>query len=134
MKPNHSHKKGIVKPGSIEVTAFDSVIPDTESLAKMEQIYPGSTKRWMDMADTVIQSNARNESKNADTLHISTIAGVLGAIFAVTLVCAVSFYAIHKGYATQGASIMVGCAASVIGAFFFRRKVPTKQSTSPPKS
>jgi len=48
----------MVRPDqTIEGTSFEGIIPDPETLAQLEALHPGATKKWMELAEREIRSN-----------------------------------------------------------------------------
>jgi uncharacterized membrane protein len=128
---HHSTKKGIIKQQdrTVEVQSFDSIIPDPETLAKLEALCPGSTKKWMELAESQIKSNQSQDKVIANTFQISTIGGICAAFLAVTMICSVGCYALYLGHPTAAATIITGSAASVIAAFLIRRASSNSSAT-----
>ena len=125
---NHKSNKGIVRPDkSIEVTSFEGIIPDPETLAKLELNAPGCTKKWMELAELEIKSRQQNESRITWTFKVSTVLGQILAFLSSTMIFAVGCYAIYKGDANAGAVIITGSAASVIAAYYFRSRIEGKK-------
>lgn len=118
---NHNKKKVIVRPDqSVEGTSFEGIIPDPETLAQLEALAPGCTKKWMELAESEIKSRQINESRITWTFKNSTILGQTLAFLSSTMVFAVGAFAIYLGHPTAGATIITGSAASVIAAYYFR--------------
>ncbi|MFN8284065.1 MAG: DUF2335 domain-containing protein [Chitinophagales bacterium] len=122
-KPNHNKKKVIVRPDqTVEGTSFEGIMPDPETLKEYELLCPGSTKKWMDLAESEIKMRQQNEDRITWTFKVSTILGQLLGFTSSALIFAVGCYSISKGFPTQGAAIITGSAASVIMAYWFRSK------------
>lgn len=97
-------------------------MPDPETLKELEQVCPGAGERWMKLAESEIKSRQKNEDRITWTFKYSTILGqTLGFISSIAIFY-VGYVAIMQGYATQGAAIITGSAASVIAAFYFRSR------------
>jgi len=48
---NHNKKKLVVRPDqTVEGTSFEGIIPDPDTLAQLEILAPGCTKKWMELA------------------------------------------------------------------------------------
>lgn len=123
MNTNHNHnkKKVVVRPDqTVEGTSFEGIIPDPETLAQLEVLAPGCTKKWMELAESEIKSRQINESRITWTFKTSTILGQVLAFFSSTMVFGVGCYALYLGHPTAGATIITGSAASVIAAFYFK--------------
>jgi hypothetical protein len=54
------------------------------------------------------------------------ILGIIAALVSVVCICGLSFYALHLGYATQAATIVVGSTAAIVSAFLLRKKSTQK--------
>jgi uncharacterized membrane protein len=118
---NHNKKKVVVRPDqTVEGTSFEGIIPDPETLAQLEVLAPGCTKKWMELAESEIKSRQINESRITWTFKTSTILGQVLAFFSSTMVFGVGCYALYLGHPTAGATIITGSAASVIAAFYFK--------------
>lgn len=123
MSSNHNHnkKKVVVRPDqTVEGTSFEGIIPDPETLAQLEVLAPGCTKKWMELAESEIKSRQMNESRITWTFKTSTILGQVLAFFSSTMIFGVGCYALYLGHPTAGATIITGSAASVIAAYYFR--------------
>lgn len=68
---NHKSKKLIHSQGKTEITSFEGLIPDNDSLDKLEQYAPGATKRWMDLAESEIKARQFNEKHFLTTVRYS---------------------------------------------------------------
>jgi uncharacterized membrane protein len=118
---NHNSKKVVVRPDqTVEGTSFEGIIPDPETLAQLEVLAPGCTKKWMELAESEIKSRQMNESRITWTFKTSTILGQVLAFFSSTMIFVVGCYALYLGHPTAGATIITGSAASVIAAYYFR--------------
>jgi len=118
---NHNKKKVVVRPDqTIEGTSFEGIIPDAETLAQLETLYPGATKKWMELAESEIKSRQKNEGRMTWTFRTSTILGQLLAFVSSSMIFFVGCYAIYLGHPAAGATIITGSAASVIAAYYFR--------------
>lgn len=120
---NHNKKKVVVRPDqTVEGTSFEGIMPDPETLAQLEVLAPGCTKKWMDLAESEIKSRQRNEERITWTFKNSTIIGQILAFLSSTMIFGVGCYALYLGHPTAGATIITGSAASVIAAYWFRKK------------
>ena len=120
---NHNRKKVVVRPDqTVEGTSFEGIMPDPETLAQLEVLAPGCTKKWMDLAESEIKSRQRNEERITWTFKNSTIIGQILAFLSSTMIFGVGCYALYLGHPTAGATIITGSAASVIAAYWFRKK------------
>lgn len=118
---NHNKKKVVVRPDqTVEGTSFEGIIPDPETLAQLEALYPGATKVWMELAQSEIKSRQINEGRITWTFRTSTILGQILAFISSTMIFGVGCYALYLGHPTAGATIITGSAASVIAAYYFR--------------
>ena len=104
----------------MEGTSFEGIIPDPETLAQLEVLAPGCTKKWMELAESEIKSRKMNESRITWTFKNSTILGQILAFLSSTMIFGVGCYALYLGHPTAGATIITGSAASVIAAYYFR--------------
>lgn len=106
----------------MEGTSFESIIPDPETLAELEKLYPGATKKWMELAEGEILSRQKNEDRITWTFKYSTVFGqALGFLSSAMIFC-VGCYALYLGYPDAAAIIITGSAASVIAAYWFRSR------------
>lgn len=120
---NHNRKKVVLRPDqTVEGTSFEGIMPDPETLAQLEVLAPGCTKKWMDLAESEIKSRQRNEERITWTFKNSTIIGQILAFLSSTMIFGVGCYALYLGHPTAGATIITGSAASVIAAYWFRKK------------
>lgn len=125
---NHNKKKVIVRPDqTVEGTSFEGIIPDPETLQQLEAIVPGTTKRWMDLAESEIKSRQVNESRITWTFKVSTILGQILGFLSSAMIFGVGIYAIYAGHAQEAAIIITGSAASVIAAYWFRNRRNTTE-------
>lgn len=122
-RSNHKKKKLVLRPDhSVEGTSFEGIIPDTETLKELEQIVPGSTKQWQDLAKHEIESRQKNESRITWTYMVSTITGQVFGFLSSAIICYIGYFAISLGHPATGATIITGSAASVIAAYIFKSK------------
>ncbi|MBS1572062.1 MAG: DUF2335 domain-containing protein [Bacteroidetes bacterium] len=120
-RSNHNKKKVVVRPDqTVEGTSFEGIIPDPETLKELEQLAPGCTKKWMELAESEIKSRQKNEGRITWTFRTSTILGQILAFVSSSMIFAVGCYALYLGHPTAGATIITGSAASVIAAYYFR--------------
>ena len=120
---NHNKNKVVVRPDqSVEGTSFEGIIPDPETLAQLEQLAPGCTKKWMELAESEIKSRQINESRITWTFKNSTILGQVLAFLSSTMIFGVGCYALYLNHPAAAATIITGSAASVIAAFYFRNQ------------
>lgn len=120
---NHNKKKGVIRPDkSVEVTSFEGIIPDPETLRELEQLYPGATKMWMDLAKSEIEGRQKNEDRITWTFKYSTICGQIFGFLSSAMIFGVGVYALSLGFDNAAAWIITGSAASVIAAYVFRRR------------
>jgi len=123
VQSNHKKGKGVVRPDrSVEVTSFEGIIPDPETLAELEKILPGSTERWMKMAESEVSSRQLNENRITWTFKTSTILSLVCAFLTSMAVIITGLYCIHLGQAKWGATIITGGVATVISAYWFRSR------------
>lgn len=121
--PNHKHKKGIIKPDkTVEVSSFEGIMPDPDTLEKLEKIVPGCGREWMDMAKSEVSHRHKSEDRITWTFKYTTILGQILGFIANLVICAVGYFAIQEGHPTAGATIITGSAAAVIAAFIIRRR------------
>lgn len=100
---NHNKKKLVVRPDqSVEGTSFEGIIPDPETLAQLETLHPGSTKMWMELAQSEIKSRQKNEDRITWTFKNSTILGQVLAFVSSSMIFAVGCYALYLGFPTGG--------------------------------
>lgn len=126
MRPHHNHnkKKVVLRPDhSVEGTSFEGIMPDPETLTQLEVLAPGCTATWMELAKSEIKSRQINEDRITWTFKTSTILGQLLAFVSSAFVMYVGLRALEMGYPASGATIITGSAASVIAAYYFRRKL-----------
>lgn|GEM_PF-6428448 len=116
--PNHKKDHVIKKAGGdVEASSFQSIIPDPETLERLEKICPGATHKWMELAETEIKSRQVNEGKVISTFQNATLRGQVFAFLTAMVICGVGAYCIYMGSPTQAAAIISGSAAAVIIAF-----------------
>ncbi len=118
----HKKKKGVVTKETAEITSFEGLTPDPESLEKLEQYCPGITERWQKLAEEEIRERHKNERRLVNTFSFSSIFGSISAFLSTIVIAGVGAYAIHLGHPTAGASIICGSIAQIIAAFHFRTK------------
>lgn len=119
---NHKSTRGIKKPDqTVEVTSFEGIMPDPDTLEKLEKIIPGCGREWMDMAKSEVKHRHKSENRITWTFKYTTLISVICGFIANLIICFVGFKAIEMGYPTAGATIITGSAASVVAAFIFRR-------------
>lgn len=118
----HKRRKGVITKEATEITSFEGLTPDPESLEKLENYCPGITKRWQTLAEEEIRERHKNERRLIWTFSFSSIFGSISAFLSTIVIAGVGMYAIHLGNATAGATIICGSIAQVIAAFHFRTK------------
>lgn len=118
----HTKKKGVITKEATEITSFEGLTPDPESLEKLEQYCPGITERWQTLAEEEIRERHKNERRLIKSFSFSSIFGSISAFLSTVLIASVGLYAIHLGHPTAGATIICGSMAQVIAAFHFRTK------------
>jgi len=120
---NHKTKKGIIRPDkTVELTSFEGIMPDPDTLAKLEVFIPGCSREWMDMAKSEVSHRQQSEKRITWTFKYSTIISLFLGFFSNLIICAVGCYAIYLGYAAAGATIITGSAASVVAAFLLKKR------------
>jgi uncharacterized membrane protein len=128
-QPNHKKQNAVKRPdNSVEMTSYESVLPDPETLKKYEEVVPGAAREWMDIAKSEIKARQTNESRITWTFQVSTIVGQVLAFFSVAIVCCCGLCFLKAGHPGEGAAIIVGSAASVITAFLVRSYLRNKDS------
>jgi uncharacterized membrane protein len=120
--PNHKSKKLVHSQGKTEITSFEGLIPDNDSLDKLEQYAPGATKKWMELAESEIKSRQYNEKHFLTTVRWSNWLGIFIAFVVSILIAGVGAYTIHLGYPQYGCAIICGAMAQSIAAFIFKNK------------
>jgi uncharacterized membrane protein len=123
--PNQS-RKGTITPHQITVSEYSGLMPHPDNLAKFEQIQPGFADRMLRMAEGEIQNKQLIDRQIVKGSFQGTILGIVAALVSVVCICGLSFYALHLGYATQAATIMIGSAAAIVSAFLLRKKANQK--------
>lgn len=118
----HTKKKGVITKEATEITSFEGLTPDPESLEKLEQYCPGITERWQTLAEEEIRERHKNERILIRSFSFSSVFGSISAFLSTVLIAGVGLYAIHLGHPTAGATIICGSMAQVIAAFHFRTK------------
>lgn len=118
----HTKKKGVITKEATEITSFEGLTPDPESLEKLEQYCPGITERWQTLAEEEIRERHKNERTLIRSFSFSSVFGSISAFLSTVLIAGVGLYAIHLGHPTAGATIICGSMAQVIAAFHFRTK------------
>lgn len=118
----HTKKKGVITKEATEITSFEGLTPDPESLEKLEQYCPGITERWQTLAEEEIRERHKNERILIRSFSFSSVFGSISAFLSTVLIACVGLYAIHLGHPTAGATIICGSMAQVIAAFHFRTK------------
>lgn len=127
--PNHRKQNAVKRPdNSVELTSYESVLPDPDTLKKYEEVVPGAAREWMDIAKSEIQTRQTNEKRITWTFQVSTIIGQVLAFFSVAIVCGCGLCFLKDGHPKEGAAIIVGSAASVITAFLVRNYFRSKES------
>jgi len=53
MSTNHNIKRGAATRNSIQVSSHDGLMPDPETLKKLEEFIPGAGERWMALASLI---------------------------------------------------------------------------------
>ena len=124
---NHSKKKGIIHPDkTVEVTTFDSIMPDPETLREYELLCPGTTQKWMEITQSEIAHRHKMEDRITLTFKRGTMWGQIFGFVTSTMSFLAGCYALKLGYPTAAATIITGSAAAVIAAFYFRSRGPRK--------
>jgi uncharacterized membrane protein len=118
----HTKKKGVIAKGVTEVTSFEGLMPDPETLEQLENHCPGITERWLVIAEQEIKERNKNERIIVRSFSFSAVFGSISAFLSTIIIAGVGFYAIYKGYPTAGATIICGSIAQVIAAFHYRTK------------
>lgn len=120
---NHRTKKGVIKPDkTVELTSFEGIMPDPETLEKLEKLVPGCSREWMDMAKSEIAHRQKTENRITWTFKYTTLISLFLGFIANMVICFVGYLAIDKGFGTAGATIITGSAAAVVTAFLFRKR------------
>lgn len=121
--PNHKAKRGVIRPDkTVEVSSFEGIMPDPETLQKLEAILPGCGREWMEMAKSEVAHRHKSENRITWTFKYGTLIGQVLGFLANLIVCGAGAYAIHLGHPGAGATIITGSAAAVVTAFIFRGK------------
>lgn len=118
----HKTQKGKITKDATELTSFEGLTPDPESLEKLEKHCPGITERWQTLAEEEIRERHKNERTLIKSFSFSSIFGSVSAFLSTIVIAGVGFYAIHLGSPSAGATIICGSIAQVIAAFHFRTK------------
>lgn len=121
-KPLHSKKKGVITEKSTEVTSFEGLTPDPETLSKLEEICPGITERWMTLAEKEITERHDNERRLVKSFTFSSIFGSISAFASTLVIAGIGLYTVVIGAPQYGATIICGGIAQVIAAFHYRSK------------
>lgn len=119
---NHKSKKLIHSQGKTEITTFEGLIPDNDSLDKLEQYAPGATKKWMELAESEIKSRQYNERHFLTTVRYSNWLGLFFSLIVAIVIAAVGAYTISLGYPQYGCAIICGSMAQSIIAFLLKAK------------
>jgi uncharacterized membrane protein len=120
---NHKTKRGVIKADkTVELTSFEGIMPDPETLEKLERFAPGCTREWMDMAKSEIAHRQKMEDRITWTFKNTSIFSIFFGFVANLAVCFVGYIAITLNHPTAGATIITGSAAAVITAFLFKRR------------
>lgn len=80
------------------------------------------------MAEAKIKHRQTLDRQLAKSALVGAIAGIIAAFLSVLCVCYISIYAIYKDLGTVAASIMVGSAAAIVGAFLLKRNFDNHSS------
>lgn len=123
MTSNHKTKRGVIKPDkTVEMTSFEGIMPDPETLEKLEKLIPGCSREWMDLAKSEIKHRQKTENRITWAFKYNTLISLILGFIANLAICYVGYVAIDKGYSTAGATIITGSAAAVVTAFLLKRR------------
>lgn len=120
---NHKTKRGVIKPDkTVELTSFEGIMPDPETLAKLEQLIPGCSREWMDMAKGEIRHRQNTENRITWAFKYNTLISIFCGFGANLAICFVGYTAIVLGHPNAGATIIASSAAAVVAAFLLRKR------------
>ncbi len=120
---NHRTRKAAIKPDkSVELTSFEGIMPDPETLEKLEKLVPGCSREWMDLAKSEIAHRQKSENRITWTFKYTTLISICLGFVANIIICGVGYIAITLGHPTAGATIITGSAAAVVAALIYKRK------------
>lgn len=117
----HKSKKGIISENQASFEQYEGLLPSPETLAKFENISPGFADRMLRMAENALENQNWIERKNMKHFMITAIIGFVTAFLSVLVIGGICVFALHLGYPTAAASMLVGSAAAVAGAFLLNR-------------
>jgi uncharacterized membrane protein len=120
-KPYHKKRSGKVTKDSAEVTSFEGLTPDPDTLIKLEEVCPGITERWMTLAEEEIKNRQNNETRIVKIYGRSTYMGMSFAFLTSVVIASVGALALVLDYPKTAATIIVGAMAQVIISFLVRR-------------
>lgn len=63
----HKKNKGVISKDATEITSFEGLTPDPDTLEKLEKFCPGITERWLVLAEEEIRERHKNERKLINT-------------------------------------------------------------------
>lgn len=118
---NKKNKANITKE-SVELTSFEGLMPDPETLKDLEDLCPGAAERWQQLAEAEIKERHTNERKIVNSYVLTSLLGFIAAILTVILFVALGAYALYLGYPNAASAIIVGSLAQTIIVFFLRKK------------
>ncbi len=100
---------------------FSGPLPHPETLARYNEIVPGSAERILSMAEEEMRFRHKNESIITKNVTRTAVMGIIFAFISVIMLSSLVFYALLKGFDTVAGSIAVGSIAAVAGVFVFFR-------------
>lgn len=119
MHSNHKKTKGLVKPGGsgAEITSWESIIPDEETLHTLEKYAPCSTKEWMAIAKQEIECRQKNESKVVGAYRFSAISGQIFSFLLSIGVLGIAGYCIHLDKSIEGLSLIFVTIGGIVWSY-----------------
>lgn len=121
-KSNHRSQRGVITKDRVELQNVDSIIPDADTMERMEAIVPGATNRWMNLAESEVKTRQINERDVISTYKWATLTGTFSALLIPLAIVISAIYCLYQGEFKIGAIIITGGVAQTITAYVVRNK------------
>ena len=100
-----------------EVTQWQGPLPPPESLARYDQVIPGSAQTIINMAVEEQKHRHKSEDKESKRQYVVVLASMSFALLCVLSLVGLVFYAISKGTANTALASIISAIAAVGGIF-----------------
>ena len=116
-----------IKTEITQVQQWSGPLPAPESLAKYDNIIPGSAERILVMAEKEQNHRHQTENKTAKRQYVLVIVSVIFAFVCVIALVGLVFYAIYKGSDNSALAAIITAIAAVAGIFGVRKLLRVKE-------